>query len=253
MDSANRARQPSVIAGIVRVHRSASPASTGFSGSGSAAPRSIGMKAGSRSRYRLAPSRSGRALEQFQEVVVEEEDPHVPVGDQAQRLGRAVGMGVRAQEGVVVRLQVLLLPDTGPLQHSHGAGPLPGVRACCLQVRVQPGRITGRRSPAVRRAVPCASGLSRSLRAGERAERRCRRSTTLRPYGARTAAISHMIALRRRVLGRRVAGAAGAARGGSVGRVDVVDRAVPVGGVVRGGRDVGDRVGQLLRGVPLTW
>ncbi|CAM5667025.1 hypothetical protein SCALM49S_07640 [Streptomyces californicus] len=62
MDSANRARQPSVIAGIVRVHRSASPASTGFSGSGSAAPRSIGMKAGSRSRYRLAPSRSGVRL-----------------------------------------------------------------------------------------------------------------------------------------------------------------------------------------------
>ncbi len=48
--TANRARHASDIAGIVRSHRSARPASTGFSGSGMAAPRSIGMKAGSRSR-----------------------------------------------------------------------------------------------------------------------------------------------------------------------------------------------------------
>lgn len=60
--SANRARQASDIAGTVRVHRSARPASTGFSGSGVAAPRSMGMKAGSRSRYRLAPARSGVRL-----------------------------------------------------------------------------------------------------------------------------------------------------------------------------------------------
>ena len=44
--------------GTVRAHRSASPASTGLSGSGVARRRSIGMKAGSRSRYPLPPSRS---------------------------------------------------------------------------------------------------------------------------------------------------------------------------------------------------
>lgn len=60
--SANRARQASDIEGTVRAHRSASPASTGFSGSGVGAPRSIGMKAGRRSRYRLPPSRSGVRL-----------------------------------------------------------------------------------------------------------------------------------------------------------------------------------------------
>ena len=48
--------------GTVRAHRSASPASTGFVGSGVRAPRSIGMNAGSRSRYCLPPSRSGVRL-----------------------------------------------------------------------------------------------------------------------------------------------------------------------------------------------
>lgn len=48
--------------GTVRAHRSASPASTGFVGSGVRAPRSIGMKAGSRSRYFFPPSRSGVRL-----------------------------------------------------------------------------------------------------------------------------------------------------------------------------------------------
>lgn len=62
VDSANRARQASDIAGTVLVHRSASPASTGLAGSGVAAPLSIGMKAGSRSRYFLPPSLSGVRL-----------------------------------------------------------------------------------------------------------------------------------------------------------------------------------------------
>lgn len=48
--TANLARQASDMLGTVRAHRSASPASTGLVGSGIGAPRSIGMKAGSRSR-----------------------------------------------------------------------------------------------------------------------------------------------------------------------------------------------------------
>ncbi len=60
--SAKRSRQASDMPGTVRAHRSASPASTGLTGSGVGAPRSIGMKAGSRSRYALPPSRSGVRL-----------------------------------------------------------------------------------------------------------------------------------------------------------------------------------------------
>lgn len=50
VDTANRARQSTDIAGTVRAQRSASPASTGFSGSGRGVERSSGMKRGSRSR-----------------------------------------------------------------------------------------------------------------------------------------------------------------------------------------------------------
>lgn len=56
--SAKRLRQSVDMAGTVRAHRSARPASTGFRGSGMPCSRSIGMKAGSRSRYALPPSRS---------------------------------------------------------------------------------------------------------------------------------------------------------------------------------------------------
>lgn len=48
--SRNRARQSSDMCGTVRAHRSARPASTGLVGSGNPSLRSIGMKAGSRSR-----------------------------------------------------------------------------------------------------------------------------------------------------------------------------------------------------------
>jgi hypothetical protein len=52
--SRNRLRQPIDMAGAVRAHRSISPSSTGFSGSG-VSPRSRGMNSGIRSRYALAP------------------------------------------------------------------------------------------------------------------------------------------------------------------------------------------------------
>jgi hypothetical protein len=51
------------------------------------------------------------ALEGLQEVVVEEEDPHVPVGDEGESLGVTFGVGVGAEQAVVVRVQVGLLPD----------------------------------------------------------------------------------------------------------------------------------------------
>lgn len=56
--TAKRSRQASVMAGTVRAHRSARPASTGLVGSGKPSARSMGMKAGSRSRYSLPPLRS---------------------------------------------------------------------------------------------------------------------------------------------------------------------------------------------------
>lgn len=55
---ANRSLQPADMDGTVRVHRSASPASTGLVGSGIGVDGSIGMKSGSRSRYALLPGRS---------------------------------------------------------------------------------------------------------------------------------------------------------------------------------------------------
>lgn len=81
------------------------------------------------------------ALVHLQEVVVEEEHPHVPVGDQGQRFAVAVGVGVGAQQGVVVRVEVALLPDAGTFQHPEGAGPLLGVGPGVLQVGVQSRRI----------------------------------------------------------------------------------------------------------------
>lgn len=62
VDKENRSRQSADIAGTVRAQRSASPASTGLVASGNPADRSIGMKAASRSRYSLAPSRSCERL-----------------------------------------------------------------------------------------------------------------------------------------------------------------------------------------------
>lgn len=58
MATAKRRRQSADIAGTVRVHRSASPASTGFRGSGIPAASSSGMNSGSRSRWALPARRS---------------------------------------------------------------------------------------------------------------------------------------------------------------------------------------------------
>ncbi len=89
----------------------------------------------------LAALEVTRALEDLQEVIVEEEDPHVPVGDQTQLGAVAVGMGVGAHQRIVVGVEVGLLPDARALEHAHVARPLRGVRAGLVEVRVEPGRI----------------------------------------------------------------------------------------------------------------
>ncbi len=82
-----------------------------------------------------------RALEHLQEVVVEEEHPHVPVGDQRQRVAVAVGVRVGAEQRVVVRVEIPLLPDAGTFQHPEAARPSPGVDPRVLQVGIQSRRI----------------------------------------------------------------------------------------------------------------
>lgn len=77
----------------------------------------------------------------LQEVVVEEEDPRVPVRDEVQGLLVAVGVGVRAEQRVVVGVEVVLLPHPGTLQHPHRPRPVPGVRAGGLQMGIEPRRI----------------------------------------------------------------------------------------------------------------
>jgi len=51
------------------------------------------------------------ALEGLQEVIVEEEDPDVPVGDQVEGGTVTIGVRVGAQQGVVVGVEVALAPD----------------------------------------------------------------------------------------------------------------------------------------------
>ncbi|MGX1117019.1 hypothetical protein RKD37_002382 [Streptomyces ambofaciens] len=78
------------------------------------------------------------AFELLQEVVVEEEDPHVPVGDEGERRPVAVGVGVGAEQAVVVGVEVGLLPDPGALQHAHLARPRRRVGAGLVEMRVEP-------------------------------------------------------------------------------------------------------------------
>ena len=88
------------------------------------------------------------ALKYFIEMIIEEEDPHVPIGDQLKLGAGCLGMGVGAEQGVVHRVKRSLIPDDGAGlgllrrgQDAHGAGPGFGMRARLFQMGVQPGRI----------------------------------------------------------------------------------------------------------------
>lgn len=63
---------------------------------------------------RLAALAVLSALVHLQEMVVEEQDPHVPVGDQRKRGTITAGMRARAQQTLVVGFQVILLKTSDP-------------------------------------------------------------------------------------------------------------------------------------------
>ncbi len=86
-------------------------------------------------------ARVAGALELVEEVVVEEEDPHVPVRDEVELGGGRVGVGVGAQQGVVVGVEVVLVPDAGALDHSQFPGPVLRVRPGARQMGIEPGRV----------------------------------------------------------------------------------------------------------------
>ncbi len=85
------------------------------------------------------------ALEHLDEVVVEVEDPDVPVGDHVEHRRRRVRMGVGAEQRVVVRIEVVLVPDDHAMlrriDHVHRVRPLLGVRTSRFQMGIEPRRI----------------------------------------------------------------------------------------------------------------
>ncbi len=87
------------------------------------------------------------ALEQLEKMVVEVEHPHVPVGDQVKQFPGGVGMGVSAQQGVVMGVEVPLGPDHRAVlrrvDHVHRLGPGFAVGPGPGQVRVTPRRVRG--------------------------------------------------------------------------------------------------------------
>ena len=93
----------------------------------------------------LRPGRVLGLLVQLQEVVVEVEDPHVPVRHQVQRGTGRVGMGVGTEQRIVVGVEVVLVPDRltllGNVDHVELVGPGLAVRPGSFQVRVDPGRV----------------------------------------------------------------------------------------------------------------
>ena len=77
-------------------------------------PGSTGMNSGEPVEVVLGARQVRAALEHLQEVVVEVEDPHVPVGDQVELGAGGVGVGVGAQQGVVHGVELVLVPDDRP-------------------------------------------------------------------------------------------------------------------------------------------
>ncbi len=73
------------------------------------------------------------ALEQLEEVVVEVEDPDVPVGDQVQVRPGRVGVGVGAQQRVVVGVEVVGCPRSACRAAARRSCPSPAPRPCCAR------------------------------------------------------------------------------------------------------------------------
>jgi len=96
---------------------------------------------------RRGPGLVARALEQLEEVVIEVEDPDVPVRDEVERLGHGVGMRVGAEQRVVHRVERRLVPDLRRsvrrrrVEDPHLARPSLGVHTCSLQRGIQACRI----------------------------------------------------------------------------------------------------------------
>src|SRR6185312_4033402 len=85
-------------------------------------------------------------FELFEELIVEEEDPDVPVGDQIEGVAVAVRMGVGAHQAVVHAGEVGFVPDeaaTGLLcvEHAHLSCPSRAVLPGTLQIWVDSGWI----------------------------------------------------------------------------------------------------------------
>ena len=104
------------------------------------------MNSGSRSRYAWPPAMVARMLVDLQEVVVEVEDPDVPVRDEVQLRARRVRVRVGAEQREVHAVEASLGPDfAGPsvtrrAQDAHLVRPRLGVDAGRLEVRVQARR-----------------------------------------------------------------------------------------------------------------
>ncbi len=95
---------------------------------------------------RLRPGKVTGVFEVLEEMVVEEEHPDVPVGDQIQGGAVAVRMGIGAHQRVIHPGQRRVVPDDtatglGRLKHAHLPGPGRAVFAGTLQMRIDPGWI----------------------------------------------------------------------------------------------------------------
>ena len=109
--SKKRLRHCGVLLGTVRVQRSTRPRSTGFVGSGGVSSRSTRHE--QRQPLEVGPPalRVSGALVDVEEMIIEVEDPHIPVGHEVQLGRQRVGMRVGAQQRVVHRIELRLIPD----------------------------------------------------------------------------------------------------------------------------------------------
>jgi hypothetical protein len=76
-------------------------------------------------------------------VIVKEEHPNIPIGDQVKLCGWGIGMGIGAKQGVVVGIEGALVPDRGTVgfllgtKYSHLVGPSLGMDSGGFEVRIE--------------------------------------------------------------------------------------------------------------------